>query len=142
MQTPEVFYTYGNSSGYDWASSNNYTSKKWNDITDAAGKSLFDPSPQGWRLPSKEEYSNFSSTTFTWDDSNKGRTYAGNWFPAAGYRTSIVGGMNYVGSRSYCWSSSPYDGNGGYVLNFYSGYVDLDNNYAYANGFSVRCVQE
>ena len=142
MQTPEVFYTYGSSSGSDWASPNNYTTKKWNDITDAAGKSLFDPSPKGWRLPSKEEYSNFSSTTFTWDSSNKGRTYEGNWFPAAGCRYSYTGSMNYVGSYGCDWSSSPYDGNNGYNLYFYSGGVSPSYNYNRADGFSVRCVQE
>ena len=142
MQTPEVFYTYGSSSSSDWASPNNYTTKKWNDITDAAGKSLFDPSPKGWRLPSKKEYSNFSSTTFTWNSSNKGRTYEGNWFPAAGYRNSLNGSMTYVGSSGHCWSSSPYDDNHGYSLYVYSGSVNPSNNDKRADGFSVRCVQE
>ncbi|RHA81912.1 fimbrillin family protein [Segatella copri] len=142
MQTPAVFYTYGNNSTYDWASPNNYTSKKWNDITDADGKSLFDPSPKGWRLPNRENFSNFSTTTFTWDNSNNGRTYEGNWFPAAGYRDSDDGSMNRVGSYGYSWSSSPYNGNNGYNLGFYSGNVDPSNNSNRAYGFSVRCVQE
>jgi len=142
MQTPAVFYTYGNSSTYDWASPNNYTSKKWNDITDGDGKSLFDPSPEGWRLPNKEEYSNFSTTTFTWDDSNLGRTYEENWFPAAGYRNSNTGSMYNVGSYGSYWSSSPDNGNNGYNLYFSSGFVNPSSNYNRANGFSVRCVQE
>ena len=142
MQTPEVFYTYGNSSPYDWASPNNYTTKKWNDITDATGKSLFDPSPKGWRLPSKDEYSNFSTTTFTWDSSNKGRTYNANWFPVAGYRNSGVGSMSFVGSYGYYWSASPYSENSGYGLSFSSGSVNPSDVSNRANGFSVRCVQE
>ena len=142
MQTPAVFYTYGNSSTYDWASPNNYTSKKWNDITDAAGKSLFDPSPKGWRLPNRENFSNFSTTTFTWDSSNKGRTYEGNWFPAAGCRNSNNGSVYDVGSYGYYWSSSPYYVNSGYYLNFVSGYVLPSHGNNRAAGFSVRCVQE
>ena len=142
MQTPAVFYTYGNSSTYDWASPNNYTSKKWNDITDAAGKSLFDPSPKGWRLPNRENFSNFSTTTFTWDATNSGRTYNGNWFPAAGCRYSGDGSMSYVGSSGNYWSASPFGGNYGYYLHFVSGSVYPANNYNRANGFSVRCVQE
>ena len=142
MQTPAVFYTYGSSSGSDWASPNNYTSKKWNDITDGDGKSLFDPSPKGWRLPSKEEYSNFSESTFTWDSSNKGRTYDGNWFPAAGYRYSSNGGMSLVGSYGCSWSSSPCDGSTGCYLGFNSGGVSPSYYGNRANGFSVRCVQE
>ena len=142
MQTPAVFYTYGNNSTYDWASPNNYTSKKWNDITDADGKSLFDPSPKGWRLPNRENFSNFSTTTFTWDNSNNGRTYEGNWFPAAGYRYSYDGSLYYVGSGGYSWSSSPYNDGYGYYLYFGSGYVYPSNGNNRAYGFSVRCVQE
>ena len=142
MQTPAVFYTYGSSSGSDWASPNNYTSKKWNDITDGDGKSLFDPSPKGWRLPSKEEYSNFSESTFTWDSSNKGRTYDGNWFPAAGYHYSSNDGMSLVGRYGCSWSSSPCDGSTGYYLSFNSSSVYPSGNLNRANGFSVRCVQE
>ena len=141
MQTPRVFYTYYNDSSYDWASPNNYTSKKWNDITDAAGKSLFDPSPEGWRLPNKEEYSNFSTTTFIWN-SGKGRTYEGNWFPTAGYRSSVVGGVGSNPSDGLYWSSSPINGNYGYSLDFRSSDVDPSNTSGRANGFSVRCVQE
>ena len=142
MQTPAVFYTYGNSSIYDWASPNNYTSKKWNDITDADGKSLFDPSPKGWRLPNESNFSNFSTTTFTWDNSNNGRTYEGNWFPAAGCRGSNYGSMSSVGSDGFYWSSSPYNGNYGYSLYFYSSSVSPSYYSNRAYGFSVRCVQE
>ena len=137
IQTPEVFYTYGG----DWASPNNYTSKKWNDITDGDGKSLFDPSPEEWRLPNKEEYSNFSSTTFSWDSSNKGRTYEGNWFPAAGYRMYSFNSMRGVGGNGCYWSSSPYRDTS-YYLGFYSGNI-RSSDYSYRPmGFSVRCVPE
>ena len=50
--------------------------------------------------------------------------------------------MSSVGSYGYSWSSSPYDGNIGYYLNFNSGYEDPSYNYNRAGGFSVRCVQE
>ena len=138
MQTPEVFYTLAG----DWAWPNNYTSKNWNDITDANGKSLFDPSPEGWRLPSKEEYSNFSTNTFTWDYSNKGRTYEGNWFPAAGYRGSNNGSMYAVGILGYSWSLSPHSDDDGYLLNFDSSSVYPYYDSRRACGFSLRCVQE
>ena len=138
MQTPEVFYTLAG----DWAWPNNYTSKNWNDITDANGKSLFDPSPEGWRLPSKEEYSNFSTSTFTWDYSNKGRTYEGNWFPAAGYRGSNNGSMYAVGILGYSWSLSPHSDDDGYLLNFDSSSVYPYYDSRRACGFSLRCVQE
>ena len=126
----------------DWASPNNYTSKNWNDISESDGKTFFDPCPEGWRLPTKAEYSNFSTTTFTWDATNSGRTYNGNWFPAAGHRYSDDGGMSSVGGYGYYWSASPYSEDGGYGLYFDSGYVNPASNGNRASGFSVRCVQE
>ncbi|RHA81915.1 hypothetical protein DW916_16470 [Segatella copri] len=59
----------------------------------------------------------------------------------AGYRNSNDGSMNNVGSNGYSWSSSPYNDNNGYNLNFNSGNVNPSNNNNRANGFSVRCVQ-
>ena len=141
VQTPATFYTYG-SGNNDWASPNNYTSKNWNDISESDGKTFFDPCPEGWRLPTKAEYSNFSTTTFTWAATNSGRTYNGNWFPAAGCRYCGVGSMSSVGSYGYYWSASPSGENNGYNLRFYSGGVNPANFYNRANGFSVRCVQE
>lgn len=141
VQTPATFYTYG-SGNNDWASPNNYTSKNWNDISESDGKTFFDPCPEGWRLPTKAEYSNFSTTTFTWDATNSGRTYNGNWFPAAGCRYGDGGSMSGVGSDGLYWSASPYSEDLGYYLSFGSGgvYPAYNSNRAY--GFSVRCVQE
>lgn len=141
VQTPATFYTYG-SGNNDWASPNNYTSKNWNDISESDGKTFFDPCPEGWRLPTKAEYSNFSTTTFTWDATNSGRTYNGNWFPAAGYRYSVDGSMGGVGGYGYYWSASPTSEYYGYYLSFYSGDVYPANLSSRAYGFSVRCVQE
>ena len=141
VQTPATFYTYG-SGNNDWASPNNYTSKNWNDISESDGKTFFDPCPEGWRLPTKAEYSNFSTTTFTWDATNSGRTYNGNWFPAAGCRHSGDGSMSNVGSNGIYWSASPNSENYGCYLHFYSGSVNPASNYYRAYGFSVRCVQE
>ncbi len=141
VQTPATFYTY-NSGTYDWASPNNYTSKNWNDISDSEGKTFFDPCPEGWRLPTKAEYSDFSTTTFTWDATNYGRTYNGNWFPAAGCRNVSDGSMVNVGSYGSYWSAAPYNEFSGYDLYFGYGGVNPAGYDNRANGFSVRCVQE
>lgn len=93
-------------------------------------------------MPTKAEYSNFSNTTFTWDATNSGRTYNGNWFPAAGYRDSADGGMSYVGSYGGYWSASPNGEDFGYSLSFGSGSVSPASDSSRAYGFSVRCVQE
>ena len=142
MQTPEVFYTYGPTNIPDWISPNKYTLKKWNDITDGDGKSLFDPSPKGWRLPNKEEYSKFSKETCSWDSINKGRTYEGNWFPAAGCRRCDNSCIYDDGRFGFYWSSSPKTVSYTYSMYFHNSYIDSLNYSSRAYGFSVRCVQE
>ena len=142
VNNPGTFYTEGSSSGNDWASPNNYTSKNWNDITVASGKTFFDPCPEGWRLPTKSEYFNFSTNTFTWDATNKGRTCNSNWFPASAWRRSNDGYVGNVGYNGYYWSMSPYNAGFGYDLNYNSGNVNPAGGYGRVGGFSVRCVQE
>lgn len=138
VQNPATF-NYGSS---DWASPNQYTSKNWNDIVESDGKTFFDPCPEGWRLPTKEEISSFSPFNFAWDSTNSGRTYNNNWFPASGYRTNYSGFTYLVGKHGCYWCASPYSESYGYGLVFYSGSVNTLNNDHRVSGSSVRCVQE
>ena len=144
MQTPAVFYyIYSGTPDNNWSSPNNYTSKKWNDITGSDGKSLFDPSPEGWRLPSKEEYSSFTESTFTWDDTNKGRTYNTNWFPAAGHRSGYNGTLVSYTKKEYgdYWSSSPFNADASRMFVFTNRSLSLTLS-GRSNGYQVRCVPE
>ena len=138
VQNPATFNTIIG----DWVSPNNYTDKNWNDIVESTGKTFFDPCPEGWRLPTKDEFSSFSADSFVWDSTNSGRKFNTNWFPASGYRYYSDGSMNCVGSYGLYWSASPNSESGGYFLYFNSSIV-IPSYYNYrANGFSVRCVQE
>ena len=138
VQNPATFNTING----DWVSPNNYTGKNWNDIVESTGKTFFDPCPEGWRLPTKDEFSSFSADSFVWDSTNSGRTFNTNWFPASGYRFCDDGSMFSVGSNGGCWSASPNSSNNGYYLNFLSSSVNPSNAYSRAYGYSVRCVQE
>ena len=139
VNNPGIFYHEGSNYTHDWASPNHYTSNNWNDITNADGKTFFDPCPEGWRLPTKAEYSNFSTTTFTKDDTYKGKTYNGNFFPFAGYRSYDWGKMN---TYTKYWCSTPINTNVCYYLSFDIVNVTTNNNNGFrANGQSVRCVQ-
>lgn len=142
VNTPGTFYTYGSSSPSDWASPNNYTSKRWNDITNSSGKTFFDPCPPGWKMPERTAFSGFSNSTFTWDGTNKGRTYQSNWFPAAGSRSYLNGDVISRGSYGFCWSESSYGISGGYYLRFDSSDVNPQSSSVRAFGFPVRCVRE
>ena len=138
VQNPATFNTIIG----DWVSPNNYTDKNWNDIVESTGKTFFDPCPEGWRLPTKDEFSSFSADSFVWDSTNSGRKFNTNWFPASGYRSNSDGSMNYVGSYGNNWSASHGSANYSYCLSFYSSNVNPSNGGNRANGFSVRCVQE
>ena len=126
----------------DWVSPNNYTGKNWNDIVESTGKTFFDPCPEGWRLPTKDEFSSFSADSFVWDSTNSGRTFNTNWFPASGYRNYSDGSMSSIGSYGGYWSASPYSSSLGYYLYFNASSVNPSGYGNRALGCSVRCVQE
>jgi hypothetical protein len=63
------------------------------------------------------------------------------FLPAAGYRGSNSGTVNYTGNQGYYWSSTVVDTYSLY-LNFNSGYVYPSGGSFRANGYSVRCVAE
>ena len=138
VQNPATFNTING----DWVSPNNYTGKNWNDIVESTGKTFFDPCPEGWRLPTKDEFSSFSADSFVWDSTNSGRTFNTNWFPASGYRLGSDGSMGYVGSSGVYWSASPYSSSNGYCLGFDASSVYPSDDGHRALGCSVRCVQE
>ena len=119
-----------------------YDNDNWNDITDSDGKTFFDPCPDGWRLPYLWEFSDFSNATFTWDDTYKGRTYNGNFFPAAGYRSYDDGNVSSVGSNGNYWSSiGTYDTNA-YSYTFKRDFNNTSFTYYIQTAASIRCIKE
>ncbi|MCL2328193.1 MAG: fibrobacter succinogenes major paralogous domain-containing protein, partial [Bacteroidetes bacterium] len=86
-----------------------------------------DPSPKGWRVPTKEEQQSLfdvEKVTNEWTTQNgiTGRKFidkaTGNslFLPAAGNRFYSPGALGYAGMRGYYWSSTPYEtiGTGAY----------------------------
>lgn len=138
VQNPATFnYERG-----DWASPNNYFGKNWNDIVESDGKTFFDPCPEGWRLPTKDEFSSFSTTNFAWDSTNSGRTYNNNWFPASGDRSCSDGSVYGMRSSGNYWSASSDSESNGCTLGFNYNYAYPSYGNYRASGVSVRCVQE
>ena len=141
IKNPLTFYT-----GSDWCSIPNDAFWGGADISSPTDKTMFDPSPAGWRVPSLKgsasPWSKFSTGTFSLDATDLGRTYTdGSFYPVAGYRSSSSGALRSVGGNGRSWSGSP-NGSGGYYLLFYSSGVNSASRSARAYGFSVRCVQD
>lgn len=143
---------------YDWIVTRD--DLMWNSGTeDSPVKTVNDPCPNGWRVPtygelkalqtersewtSKDNQSGYyfsGVSTTIYDTSPLGEGKSMVFFPAAGFRFND-GDASYRGYYGYYWSSVPSYGSYAYDLYFYDGdaYVYDDNNRAY--GCSVRCVQ-
>ena len=120
-----------------------------NNVTSATKKTIYDPCPPGFCVPTGNLWYYFgnggSRSDSNWDSTNKGKTWTLNgasiYFPAAGYRRSSSGSLSGVGSYGYCWSATPNGAGFGHCLGVYSGSWGWGNTYR-ANGFSVRPVAE
>ncbi len=135
-------------SPYDWCTSND--DKLWNSGTATAPiKTVNDPCPDGWRVPTRSELEALKVYKSLWTtyNSQKGRWFSGVtpytvgmdkavFFPAAGYCKNRDGIASSRGYGDFYWSSSTYNAIS-YVL--YYGSIYLSNR---ANGCSVRCVKE
>ena len=111
-----------------------------------------DPSPKGWRIPTKEEQQSLFDTekvSNEWTTQNgvTGRKFTdkatGNtlFLPAAGFRDRNNGSLGGEGTYGSYWSSSEYSSEDAYYLGF-----ENDNTSVYfynrLSGQSVRCVAE
>lgn len=139
-----------------WSADNNvYTANDENVI-----KTIYDPSPVGFKLPPGNVFTGFTTTggststsseiNGTWSssslkgwnfytDSSKSKTI---FFPASGYRYYSNGGASYVGSYGFFWSAVPSNRNLGRCPGFSSSSVNPLNYGHRAYGFGLRSSQE
>jgi uncharacterized protein (TIGR02145 family) len=143
------FYTSSLSYDFDWLYPQD--DKLWNSGTEENPvKTIYDPCPEGWRVPTKTELINLIDNYSSWTSEND---LNGRWFRGRNSFTDTVpqvflraAGTFYVYDEVYAdnrggaglyWSSKLYS----YLL-FASSYVDMYGNFCEsANGHSVRCVQ-
>lgn len=114
-----------------------------------SAKGIYDPCPVGYRVPDGGE-NGFWATALTetkWDSTNTGRhwTLADGtttaWYPAAGYRSSVV--VADVGSYGNYWTASHNPTNSNtWGLSFYNANVEPAKLRGPSNGFSVRCIRD
>ncbi len=158
IQAPESFF-YAPAEPRDWLIS--YNNTLWGDGTT---KSVYDPCPDGWRLPPNGTWEDFGAygsiylTSGTADGTYKNPTWntanadlggalykfgtVKAFYPATGSMSCSSGSLDYIGVNVQVWSSTP----GGntrtmdLLLEKEKIYPHYSERRAY--GFSVRCIQE
>ena len=118
-------------SPYDWRNPQN--DNLWQGVS-----GINNPCPQGWRLPTSQEWDN-ERLKFPTNDMY-GAYNSVLKLTVGGYRLLSDGSLLYVGSYGFYWSSSVAGTNARYLY-FYSGGASMTSN-TRAYGRSVRCVQD
>lgn len=167
IRYPNLFFTAYDSTKYNWNNldwfvnfwnANMTASSSLADDQDIAIKTIYDPCPRGFMIPSGRFATGFTSTgsnTSTAEEFNiigswnNGWTFKKNsndidglYLPAAGYRNRASGSLSSVGSGSYWWSYAPNSRVITHYLYFDSRHVyPLDFNFR-AYGYAVLPAQE
>ena len=116
-------------------------------ITTATVKTVYDPSPAGFCVPTGNLYNYISGQASTWDGTIKGRTLTyvtpNVFFPASGCRQFNTGNLRLVGEYGCHWDASADGSNANYAryLYFSSDRWTWNNSHR-SFGFSVRAVAE
>lgn len=138
IQHPHIFYNYGSSSPYDWCATSYYN--LWsadNTVTtandNAVVKTIYDPSPVGYHLPSSNAF-----TGFTYNGSNvSGFSYFGSRFNSP--YTSTTDFTDNFGWEFYCnkmTGEGSYDTAGGTIFFPASGFRNSSSGTVYNVGGS------
>ncbi len=103
--------------------------------------------PDGWRMPTKEEFQNLIDTGYTWTTPNdvNGQQFGGGtnsiFLPAAGYYFTVSDKVVAQGWTGSYWSSTAINSSAVNFLSFNSTVASQQYSDS-ASGYSVRCVRE
>ena len=155
IKNPTTFYSYKNTTYYDWLPVRD--DKMWGHGNTTA-KSVYDPCPIGWRIPSFNVAANVfpsNETQSPWYGVINPNTWTigsdtggiSNWgtnalYPAAGFRSNDNGSYG-VEVNGY-WSASPYSSSeyyGTYLYFHNAGSVAVRGNLQRSIALSVRCIK-
>ena len=171
IQNPDKFYIYGSSLwtnyGYYnlWSADNTVTGGYNQGNDNPVVKTVYDPSPVGFKMPANNAFTGFTTTglnstsqsEMNVDGTSDWQTFQNNFghnfwtnssktatinFPASGLRYYNAGSHNYVGNGGYYWSAVSNNTYNGCGLSFNSGNVVPLSNHYRSFGFSVRAVSE
>ena len=127
------------------------TNNSWGGVS--GEKTIYDPCPTGWKVPSiaiSGTNSWGSNNISDWTSISRGQIFNGvngvavleHFYPASGLRQMQSGVVWEAGSRGYYYSSTSTNTHA-YRMEFYNTSVnpDRDANYR-GSGFAIRCVSE
>ncbi len=130
-----------------WSTDATSTSYAWYDSkvgSTANGKSIYDPSPAGWRVPRTGVWDSYTTSVSSWSSSdNIGRTYRSiAYYPAAGLRLQHSMLLWFFGTNCYAYNSTPISQIAGDYLTMTStSAFGSDNQYS-TRAHNVRPISE
>ncbi len=144
---PLTYLTSEESLNYDWLAASQKDDNLW---SEDGKKSIYDPSPKGYRVPTSAELSQLQvDTSAELGAEDYGRYLSGELFMALGYRTFYTGLVQNVAEdgsftpwAGYYWSSDAASDGGAYALYFDMGDEATVTSRYRANGMQIRCVKE
>lgn len=84
-----------------WGGCASHTDPTWTENE----KTIYDPCPEGWRVPAGRYWAGFKAT---WDSEIKGYKYETTYFPASGFVLGSSKELMTVGDMGYYWSASTF----------------------------------
>ncbi|MFI3282029.1 MAG: hypothetical protein SNG10_00685 [Rikenellaceae bacterium] len=140
-------------SDYDWLYSNQHNENLWSD----SAKSIYDPSPKGWRIPKSTDFDNLEMVTPLPDKATDADSQYGAYltdgvtealFMGCGRRTYITGRVSNINSNyfpwtGYYWTSTATVDDKSDCYKFDNlELVELQHPAYRANGMQIRCVKD
>ena len=132
IRTPWAHVTYGTDAPFDWCSDTGETN--WWVVT-SGGKSIYDPSPAGFMVPTPETLALLPATV---GEFKKGWWMGAYFYPALGYRNSSKGDPVNVENTGYYWSNKAISVSEARILEFDPTFVDPSSHGRRVRALSVR----
>lgn len=143
VENPFIFIG-PNAGAYSWMENSTKNDTNWNSADNK--KTLFDPCPEGYRVPQRDAWKTTEDwSNFTWDNTTKGRDTGatfGGWYSAAGRRHDMTGALGNVGDYGYYRTNVPSGANNTYYLVLGQNTLSPQNVTVRSSGYSVRCIAD